>query len=354
MSTPSTSRGGASAPGPTVADPSLLARHLVLKDGRSVRVRPIEAGDRDRLERFHEQLSDRSVYRRFFYLHRHLSTADLDRFTQVDGAERLALVALDGDAVVAVGRYDRLVPGACAEVAFVVADAWQGRGIASALLALLAAAARTSGLPSPGGRDAGRERAPCAPCSSASASRRGRPTGTGSPGSPARSRPPTWPASDLRPWSRTDRAPRMSSWHEEVAMTAPDEVDGEAEPADAGPPGGVVVGIDGSDGSARAAAWAAEEAAAWGLPLTVVGVAEGGALGPDRDLQKRMRATVDECVAKLAAHHPGLEVVGQARAGIAAARLIDAARVRRPARRRLPGARRLRRTAGWGRWVSTW
>jgi RimJ/RimL family protein N-acetyltransferase len=116
-----------------------------MDDGRSVVVRPIRPGDRDRLERFHERLGDTSVYRRFFYLHRHLSAEELDRFTRVDGCDRLALVALAGAAVVGVGRYDRLPPGDRAEVAFVVADDWQGHGIASALLCLLAAAARTHG-----------------------------------------------------------------------------------------------------------------------------------------------------------------------------------------------------------------
>lgn len=100
------------------------------------------------LDRFHEHLSPATIRNRFFSMHPHLSSAELDRFTSVDHDDREALVALDGEGeIVAVARFDRLAPGSTvAEVAFVVADAWQRRGVGGALFARLAARAREVGL----------------------------------------------------------------------------------------------------------------------------------------------------------------------------------------------------------------
>ena len=74
---------------------------------------------------------------------------DLYRFTHVDHHDRVALVAELGGEIIAVGRYERRrrpAPDAAAEVAFVVADAHQGRGIGSVLLEHLAAAGRERGV----------------------------------------------------------------------------------------------------------------------------------------------------------------------------------------------------------------
>jgi RimJ/RimL family protein N-acetyltransferase len=107
-------------------------------DGRRLRVRPIRADDADGLVAFHETLSEESVYLRFFTPHPRLTAAEVDRFTHVDGSDRVALVVLDGDRIVAVGRYDRFGRTSEAEVAFVVTDAYQHQGIATALLRALA------------------------------------------------------------------------------------------------------------------------------------------------------------------------------------------------------------------------
>jgi nucleotide-binding universal stress UspA family protein len=115
----------------------------------------------------------------------------------------------------------------------------------------------------------------------------------------------------------------MSGWDgEENEMTAPEQADRPIMTGH-GDHGSVVVGVDGSAGGARAAEWAAEEAVVRDVPLTVVGVAEGGAVGPDRELRTRMQRTVDASVASLVARHPGLVVEGQARAGIAAEELLQ-------------------------------
>ena len=116
----------------------------LLVDGTAVRIRPIAGDDEARLAGFHSRLSADTIYRRFFSSHPRLSPEELHRFTHVDGHDRMALVALAHDELVGVVRYDRL-PAAPdeAEVAFVVTDEYQGRGLGTLLLEHLAAYART-------------------------------------------------------------------------------------------------------------------------------------------------------------------------------------------------------------------
>ncbi|MFT7837207.1 GNAT family N-acetyltransferase [Saccharothrix sp. BKS2] len=119
---------------------------VVLSDGGTVHLRPITPDDAERLLAFHGRLSERTRYFRYFGPYPRMPKRDLDRFSTVDHSDRVALAAFLGDDVVAVGRYDRLGGGSSAEVAFVVEDTHQGRGLGSILLEHLAAAARERGL----------------------------------------------------------------------------------------------------------------------------------------------------------------------------------------------------------------
>jgi len=117
-----------------------------LFDGRTVSIRPISPSDGDALVHFHEGLTKETTRLRFFIMHPYLSPREIARFTQVDHHDREALVALDGLDIIAVGRYDRLPGTGDAEVAFVVADGWQGHGVGTHLLEQLAHRARTEGV----------------------------------------------------------------------------------------------------------------------------------------------------------------------------------------------------------------
>ncbi len=118
---------------------------VVLADGGTAHVRPIRPADADRLRAFYSRLSPESIYFRFFGPRPRLSDREVTRFTTVDYESRVALIATIGAEMVAVIRYDRTGPGE-AEVAFLVEDAHQGRGVASVLLEHLAATARERGI----------------------------------------------------------------------------------------------------------------------------------------------------------------------------------------------------------------
>jgi GNAT superfamily N-acetyltransferase len=117
-----------------------------LRDGSVVTLVPMTPADAERLVRFHSGLSPETVYRRFFSFHPELSPDELYRFTHVDHRDREAIVASDGTEIVAVARFDRSPDPAVAEVAFVVADPWQGRGLGSVLFRRLAERARAVGV----------------------------------------------------------------------------------------------------------------------------------------------------------------------------------------------------------------
>jgi acyl-CoA synthetase (NDP forming)/GNAT superfamily N-acetyltransferase len=135
------------APGP---EDSGYPRHreadVVASDGGVVHLRPIRPTDADALVEFHAQLSPRTRYLRYFGAYPRIPPRDLVRFTVVDHHDQVAFVGLLGSEIVAVGRYVRLDESLSAEVAFVVRDDHQGRGLGSILLEHLAAAARESGL----------------------------------------------------------------------------------------------------------------------------------------------------------------------------------------------------------------
>jgi GNAT superfamily N-acetyltransferase len=113
----------------------MAADHAALADGSMVLVRPIEPADRGLLVGAFERLSPEARYRRFFSPVSRLTERQLDYLTQVDHHSHEALVAVDeaSGRLVGVARFVRTGAGE-AEPAMVVADDWQGRGVASALL----------------------------------------------------------------------------------------------------------------------------------------------------------------------------------------------------------------------------
>jgi nucleotide-binding universal stress UspA family protein len=118
-----------------------------LGDGSPVIIRPIAPEDREALVAAFERLSLESRYRRFFAPVSKLSERELDYLTLVDHHDHEALIAVDeatGDCI-GVARFVRTEPEV-AEPAIVVADDWQGRGLAGHLLDALVERAREEGI----------------------------------------------------------------------------------------------------------------------------------------------------------------------------------------------------------------
>jgi acyl-CoA synthetase (NDP forming)/GNAT superfamily N-acetyltransferase len=120
---------------------------VLLTDGSTAHLRQIRPEDAPAIVAFHSRMSDRTRYLRYFSPYPRIPERDLARFVNVDHRDREAFVIVSGPLIMAVGRYERLGPDSPeAEVAFVVEDAHQGRGIGSVLLEHLAEAAREQGI----------------------------------------------------------------------------------------------------------------------------------------------------------------------------------------------------------------
>ncbi len=138
---------------PTAAYPRHWEADVLLRDGQVAHLRPIAPEDHDLLVDFYGLVSAESKYFRFFAPMPTLSERDVQRFTTVDHVNRVAFVLTVANRMIAVGRFDRIPPEETrqtgvteAEVAFLVQDAHQGRGIANLLLEHLAQAGRERGI----------------------------------------------------------------------------------------------------------------------------------------------------------------------------------------------------------------
>ncbi len=118
---------------------------VLLRDGGTAHIRPIRSDDEQLMVEFYARVSDESKYYRFFSPMPKLSERDVRRFTHVDHRDRVALVMVLGGRMIAVGRFDVVRPNE-AEVAFLVEDQHQGRGIGQLLLEHLAQAGRERGV----------------------------------------------------------------------------------------------------------------------------------------------------------------------------------------------------------------
>jgi RimJ/RimL family protein N-acetyltransferase len=124
---------------------------MVLRDGSSVVIRPLVAGDEAAIASWFTSwfagLSAETLYARLFVLLQRLDPRTESALARVDCCEHEAIMAFAPDGVtVGIARCLRVDKPGSAEVTVTVADAWQGQGIASVLLERVAARARSVGI----------------------------------------------------------------------------------------------------------------------------------------------------------------------------------------------------------------
>jgi acetyl coenzyme A synthetase (ADP forming)-like protein len=127
--------------------PAQYESDILLRDGSSLHLRPIRPEDVNGLLEFHKRLSPRSVYFRYFSPLPELGEERARVLATVDYENTFALVGELGGRLVGVARYYRDEKAHDhAEVAFLIEDALQGRGIATRMLERLAEIAREKGI----------------------------------------------------------------------------------------------------------------------------------------------------------------------------------------------------------------
>jgi len=121
-------------------------RTVALKDGSVLHLRPIMPDDENRLMAFFLRLSGRTIYLRYHHVLTDLSREEAHQYSNIDYDNTFAVVGIQGEgddeSIIGVGRYWRLSQPNRAEIAFIVEDPHQRKGIGTHLLELLAAAAR--------------------------------------------------------------------------------------------------------------------------------------------------------------------------------------------------------------------
>jgi RimJ/RimL family protein N-acetyltransferase len=132
------------------AYPKELEREITLPDGARLRLRPIRPEDQARLSAFYDRLSRQSAYQRFFTVMKRLPPDWAHLLANVDYERRLALLAEHGPPeapeLVGVARYEPTDRADTAELAFVIQDGWQGRGLGTIMLDALLTAADARGI----------------------------------------------------------------------------------------------------------------------------------------------------------------------------------------------------------------
>jgi len=111
---------------------------MVTKDGAELLIRPAQPTDEEMLSDMFYDLSDQSIINRFFSMLKSMPHRKLQEFCCIDYEKEMSLVAISRDGpspkIVGVGSYYLNPATDMAEIAFLVADAYQGKGIGTFLI----------------------------------------------------------------------------------------------------------------------------------------------------------------------------------------------------------------------------
>jgi acyl-CoA hydrolase/GNAT superfamily N-acetyltransferase len=137
-------------PGKKGEYPAELEIYRTTKTGFEVFMRPVRISDEPLLKDFFYSLSDKSLYRRFMSPRKDVPHQQLQEFVVIDYSKEMAIVATvkmgDREEFVGLGQYSISETSHTAEVAFVVSDDHQGKGIGTEMLSYLTYLARRNGL----------------------------------------------------------------------------------------------------------------------------------------------------------------------------------------------------------------
>jgi GNAT superfamily N-acetyltransferase len=140
----------ASIEGKVVIGPKEFRTSRLMEDGTQVNFRPIHPTDEPAMRDLFYALSQETMYYRFMSQSKHVPQHEIQNFVFIDHRTDVAIVATlpeaHGDDILAIGRYYLDEKSNMAEVAFVVRDDWQNRGIGSSLLQHLTNIARRNGI----------------------------------------------------------------------------------------------------------------------------------------------------------------------------------------------------------------
>jgi GNAT superfamily N-acetyltransferase len=136
--------------GKILVGPQEFRTTILLSDGTEVNVRPIHPTDEPRTRDLFYALSQETIYYRFMRAIKRIPQKQIQEFVYVDHRNDVAIVATVpeayGEDIIAIGRYYLDPKTNYAEVAMVVRDEWQNRGIGTQLLKYLMQVARRNGI----------------------------------------------------------------------------------------------------------------------------------------------------------------------------------------------------------------
>jgi RimJ/RimL family protein N-acetyltransferase len=144
------SRDKASKPGANGECPAGIETCRITKKGIEIVLRPVKTDDESLLKDFFNSLSDKSLYHRFMSVRKDMPDEQLQKFVIVDYTKEMAILTTikdeRGETVTGVGQYFIHEHDPTAEVAFIVRDDYQNRGIGTELLKYLTHLAKRQGL----------------------------------------------------------------------------------------------------------------------------------------------------------------------------------------------------------------
>lgn len=133
-----------------VASQSQMSTTHLLKDGTEITFRPIHPTDEPRMRDLLYDLSQETIYYRFMSHQERFGQRQIQNFVYIDHRQDVAIVGIlpevYGDEIIAVGRYYLDERTNRAEVAFVVRDEWQGKGLGSFVFKHLVNIAKANGI----------------------------------------------------------------------------------------------------------------------------------------------------------------------------------------------------------------